>query len=380
MPRLRFVLFVVLLQLSVFTTNSLACTTFCLKSKGEVLFGKNYDWMISDGLVMVNKRGVAKTSVAKENPATWVSKYGNITFNQYGRENPMGGMNEMGLVIELMWLDETQYPARDKRSVIDVLEWIQYNLDTAATTGEVLANAENLRISSPITLHYLVNDKAGTAATIEFLDGKLTTHSGDKLPVATLTNDTYDRSIQYALSAKDATTEGSLDRFARAAGKIREFDRQPRIEKEAVDYAFEILSDVAQKNSTQWSIVYDQKRGKIYFRTRQAPQVRIIDTRGFDYSCQSPVKILNMNSDKSGDVGPLFADYTFAANRDLIERSFNGTPFLTKTATAERDKDAAYPETFPCSAKNPPTTSQARPASAAVDILLYSLSAILVNW
>jgi penicillin V acylase-like amidase (Ntn superfamily) len=382
MQKLRFALVVVLLQFSVLTANSLACTTFCLKNKGEVLFGKNYDWMISDGLVMVNKRGIAKTSVAKEeNPATWVSKYGSVTFNQYGRENPMGGMNEMGLVIELMWLDETKYPAHDKRSVVDVLEWIQYNLDTAATTGEVLANAEKLRISSPITLHYLVNDKTGSAATIEFLDGELTTHAGDRLPVATLTNDTYDRSIQYALSAKDATTESSLDRFARAAGKIREFDKQPRAENEAVDYAFEILNDVAQKNSTQWSIVYDQRRGKIYFRTRPAPQVKIIDMRGFDYSCQSHVKILNMNSDKSGDVGLLFADYTSAANRDLIERSFNGTPFLEKTAAAERDKAAAYPETFSCSANNTPTSSQAKPASGsiALDIIIYSLRTMSVG-
>ena len=72
-----------------------ACTTFCLKNNGEVLFGKNYDWMISDGLVFVNKRGVGKISGAEDrtNPAKWVSKYGSVTFNQYGRENPSGGMN-----------------------------------------------------------------------------------------------------------------------------------------------------------------------------------------------------------------------------------------------------------------------------------------------
>ena len=44
-----------------------ACTTFCLKGNGEVLFGKNYDWMIGDGLVFVNKRGVMKTSAEESN-------------------------------------------------------------------------------------------------------------------------------------------------------------------------------------------------------------------------------------------------------------------------------------------------------------------------
>ena len=57
------------------------CTTVCLESGREVLFGKNYDWDFGDGLVVVNKRGVAKQSLADVNPAFWVSKYGSVTFN-----------------------------------------------------------------------------------------------------------------------------------------------------------------------------------------------------------------------------------------------------------------------------------------------------------
>ncbi|MET0752601.1 MAG: linear amide C-N hydrolase, partial [Pyrinomonadaceae bacterium] len=135
-----------LLLSSLLFQSAFACTTFCLKSNNEVLFGRNYDWMIGDGLVFVNKRGVSKTSTKEENPAKWISKYGSLTFNQYGRETPMGGMNEAGLVIELMWLDGTKYPAKDKRPALDVLEWIQYQLDTSATTEEVLKNIENVRI------------------------------------------------------------------------------------------------------------------------------------------------------------------------------------------------------------------------------------------
>lgn len=99
-----------LISLSLFTAGISACTTFCLKNDGEVLFGKNYDWMIGDGLLFVNKRGVVKAATAEgaPHPAKWVSKYGSVTFNQYGRENPSGGMNESGLVIELMWLDDAR--------------------------------------------------------------------------------------------------------------------------------------------------------------------------------------------------------------------------------------------------------------------------------
>src|SRR5687767_15219208 len=157
-------LFAVVFIAGLITSEALACTTFCLKNKGEVLFGKNYDWMIGDGLVFINKRGVSKVSSEEESPARWVSKYGSVTFNQYGWESPSGGMNEAGLVIELMWLDDTKYPSPDLRPAIDVLEWIQFNLDTAATTAEVIANSEKVRIASRINLHYLVNDKQGNAA------------------------------------------------------------------------------------------------------------------------------------------------------------------------------------------------------------------------
>ena len=134
----RFVLLVTVIG----THETLACTTFCLKNKGEVLFGKNYDWMIGDGMIFVNKRGVSKMSAAEKNPARWNSKYGSITFNQYGREAPSGGMNEAGLVIELMWLDDTRYPQPDSRAEVDVLEWIQYNLDTAASVADVIKSSE----------------------------------------------------------------------------------------------------------------------------------------------------------------------------------------------------------------------------------------------
>jgi choloylglycine hydrolase len=129
-----------------------------------VVFGRNYDWDVDDGLIMVNKRGVAKVAAqggqnGADTPARWESEYGSVTFNQYGREFPTGGMNEKGLVVELMWLDETKYPPPDSRPSVSVLEWIQYQLDRRATVEEVLAHADEIRIAGRVPLHYLVADR-----------------------------------------------------------------------------------------------------------------------------------------------------------------------------------------------------------------------------
>lgn len=40
-----------------------ACSSFCLQDEDKLVFAKNYDWHLSDGLVIVNKRGTAKRAL-----------------------------------------------------------------------------------------------------------------------------------------------------------------------------------------------------------------------------------------------------------------------------------------------------------------------------
>ena len=347
----------ILTLLSLFLNRVFACTTFCLVSKSEVLFGRNYDWMIGDALVLVNLQGVSKTAtiIDSNNGTKWVSKYGSITFNQYGRENPTGGINEVGLVVEQLWLDNTEYPKADARPAVGTQEWIQYLLDTSATTAEAVKNAEGVRIESEVNVHYLISDKAGNAASVEFLKGMMVVHIGANLPTPTLTNNTYDDSQNFAKRANvaKANTNDSLDRYVRALMKTKAFNKRSLSDQQAVGYAFDVLSNVAQKsptnNPTQWSVVYDQKRSKIYFRTLRSPQIKWVDMKAFDYSCGATVKMFDMNVPESGDVPTKFIDYTRKANRDLIERSFNGTSFLKDVPAMARALMASYPEDFKCS-------------------------------
>src|SRR5512133_2080891 len=93
---------VVSLSLFTFTSNIYPCSSFSLSSFKSHCVGKNYDFPIGYGHVSVNKRDLVKVSIPRndEKKVAWVSKYGSITFNQFGKELPNGGMNEAGLVIE----------------------------------------------------------------------------------------------------------------------------------------------------------------------------------------------------------------------------------------------------------------------------------------
>lgn len=291
---------------------SVACSTFFINRNGQMVFGRNYDWIAGSGLVCTNQRGLDKTSypVGDGGTIAWTSQYGSITFNQYGKEFPTGGMNEKGLVVELMWLDETQYPGRDNRPAIGVLQWIQYQLDNCATVEEVIATDKALRITSTSTpLHYLVADANGQAATIEYLNGKLVAHRGDALPFAVLTNSTYAESAQYAKDAMKHNLStrgyGSKDRFATACAMIRQYQWAPA-GTSLTDQSFAILDAVSQGSHTKWSIVYDITRRQVHFRTLEAGQVKSVSFAAFDFGCRKPAKALDINTQSKDDVTGLF--------------------------------------------------------------------------
>ena len=305
------------------------------------MFGRNYDWVIADGLLITNKRGVRKTSVVQSpnQPATWKSRYGSLTFNQYGREFPTGGMNEAGLVVELMWLDGTKYPV-DSRPAVGGLEWIQYQLDVSANVAELIKNASTIRIASSAPLHFLVADRAGNAATIEFLDGKLVTHQKSSLPFPVLANSSYQDSLNYFKTKQSVSAPSSLDRFATASRMIEEFKSK---NSNPIDYAFEVLNKVAQAN-TQWRVVYDLKNAAIHFQTRKNKNTRIVPFEKFSFDCANPVLAMDINEAGSSE----FIPYSRKINLELIQSAYRKTDFLSATPVQQLTETAEHPEKFVC--------------------------------
>ena len=337
-----------------------SCTTFCIHAGDELVFGRNYDWSVGDGIVFVNKRDVVKTAFTKKgSPACWVSKYGSVTFNQYGREFPTGGMNEAGLVIELMWLDETKYPEQDTRNTVGgILQWIQYQLDNCETIQEVIDTDKFLRIpEGAVPVHYLISDKYGNTASIEFLNGKLVQHSGETMNFKTLTNDTYEKSVEYLKTLKefggtaDFSDDGSSrNRFARACSMVNDYSKEAN--GNAVDYGFEILNMVSQGSSTKWSIVYDIKNMKVYFKTYDESKIKNIKFASLDFNCSSPVVMIDINTKLEGNINSNMIEYSSQANRDLIEGSYNKVDFLRDIPADYREEAAAYPEKLNCRSKS----------------------------
>jgi hypothetical protein len=111
----------------------------------------------------------------------------------------------------------------------------------------------------------------------------------------------------------------------------------------AVDYAFQVLQDVVQyasENTALWSIVYDSANKRIHFRSWNNDQIRWFDFSALDFSCTTPVKVLDINADLSGDVSNSFVDYTKEIDLEML--NFSGLP------QEEIDYRASYPDTTVC--------------------------------
>jgi choloylglycine hydrolase len=325
------------------------CTAFSLKQDNKAVVGCSYDWELDDGLIFVNKRGIKKEAIVispDESPAQWVSVYGSVTFNQYGREIPIMGMNEAGLVLSSLWLDETQYPEPDGRKA--VTNWMQYVLDTCGSIGGIQEKSKKVKIDKlmPASLQFFVCDENGQAAVFEFLEGKMVCITGDNMPVPVITNYTYNSRIKLYEKWKQGDSLKNVRdrRFIKAARSLeqKQVGKNKRIEEQA----FSILDTVRQGNFTKWQIVFNQTKKQITYKTLRRPTEKTVRFEKLDFNPETPVKMISINTTKTGLLNPYFAEFDADVNHWLVRYSFSKTEFPNELEVPESliEQIAACPE------------------------------------
>lgn len=344
---------------------SFACTTFSFSDSPGKVVGKSFDWHQEYGRLYTNPRGLGKRAFllnTDATPAEWISKYGSLTMNQYGRETPIGGVNEKGLVVENMWLDETAHPSTYTKPAVNELQWVQYQLDNYATVDEAIENADKLQIA-PVygMLHYLMCDATGACAVFEFLKGKIDVERTSATKPSALTNSRYQESLDFLkeLVGFGGTTPippgpESLSRFARAAFAVK--NSVGNVAKGAVDQAFRTLDSVraVDEHKSVWNNVWDRAEKKVHFRTWSDKTIRSVRWDKFNYSCAKPAKTFPIDRVTAGgqDLGPAgditekFEDYTTAKNLALAKLSLKHIAHLMPKGAIEAF--GAYPEKLPC--------------------------------
>jgi penicillin V acylase-like amidase (Ntn superfamily) len=283
-----------------------SCTTFVLKNDSTLIFGRNLDWVSDNGVVVVNKRNMYKKSLvfSHEKATFWTSKYGSVTFNQFGKEFPFGGINEKGLVVEIMVVNG-EYPVLDDRTAINELQWVQYQLDNAQSIEEVIASDKEIRISAVNqNLHFLICDRFGNVAVIEFDKNGIKVYKDKDLPEPILENEPYVTSLQKSRKNQSC-------RFGKVSKLLKKYEENST--ESAIDYSFKILDNVALDGS--WSIVYDIKNMEIQFKTASNKTIRKIKVNDFDFSCNSSTLLYDLQRTDKEYINANFINFSAELNK-----------------------------------------------------------------
>lgn len=311
-----------------FSSIADACTRLVYLGHGDdVITARSMDWKVDvQTNLWIFPRGMKRSGEAGPNSIKWTSKYGSVIASGY-EISTTDGMNEKGLMANVLWLVESQYPKFDQtKPGLTIAAWAQYALDNFATVAEAV---EALRLEPftivtdavpgqdrLATLHLSLSDASGDSAIVEYIGGKQVIHHGRQYQVMT-NSPTFDQ--QLALNAYWKEIGGTVflpgtnrasDRFARASFYVNAI---PKSEDPVVALAsvFSVIRNASvpfgintpdQPNisSTRWRTVGDHKRKLYFFESALTPNTFWVDLKAIDFSAETgKVKRLDLGPNQT---------------------------------------------------------------------------------
>ncbi len=320
--------------------NTEACTRVVYKGPGNLIItARSMDWKDEiPANLWILKRGVERNGLVGPNSVKWKSKYGSIVTSCWDISTA-DGMNEKGLVGNMLWLAESGYPKFDpkgSRKGIAISLWLQYVLDNFAFVEEAvreLSKEEFAVVSDVIpgtdkftTLHLSISDNTGDNAIFEYIDGKLVIHHSKSHTVMT-NSPVFDEQLainQYWKNIPGTTmlpgTNRAADRFVRASYYINAIPATDNTQV-AVASVFSVIrncsvpygiSSEAEPNisSTRWRTVADQKDLVYYYENVLTPNAVWVDLKKIDFSPGPQAKKLALDQGQtySGESSGKFTD------------------------------------------------------------------------
>ena len=157
-------------------------------------------------------------------------------------------MNEHGLAVGMMAVGHAEGGQDPGKATLGSLELIRLMLDYAKDVPEAMAlvAAYNVDFGS-IPVHYLIGDRYGNSAVIEFLDGEILSIYG---------NDIFQVSTNFILSEIQPS---DADTFCNRYNRLHSALERSKgiIGNEQAMCLLKDVSQVGNDTATRWSVVYD---------------------------------------------------------------------------------------------------------------------------
>ncbi len=319
------ILLLFILSISYFTTE--ACTRVVYKGQNNlILTARSMDWKEDiKSNIWVFPRGMDRNGAVGANSLKWKSKYGSVITSAYDISST-DGINEKGLVANLLWLAESEYPTWDqKKPGLSIAAWVQYVLDSFATVDEAVNEIEKGTFeivsdkmpdgSRMATLHLSISDALGDNAIFEYIGGKLIIHHDKSYQVMT-NSPIFDKQLalneywnEIGGTVMLPGTNRAADRFVRASFYTHAIP-QTADTRIGVASIFSVIrncsvpfgiSTPGQPNisSTRWRTVADHKNLVYYYESVLTPNTFWLELKDIDFSVNAHVKKLSLENNET---------------------------------------------------------------------------------
>lgn len=241
------------------TASDFECSLFSTYGEGDsALYGRNYDWEDVPAILLFTNPPEGYSSISIVD-ISWLG----FEKNSKGLPSwdmrllllatpimPFDGMNEKGLVVGLAAVHSSEMPYNPSKTTIGGLQAVRLILDNAKNTDEAIEilKEHNLDFNPGPHLHYLIADRSGKSAVVEFADGEM--H-------ITYNEQNYQTATNFFLIEEEDPDENVCWRYATIENKLENPDWEM-----STQYAMKILRDVSWE-WTQWSAVYNMASGDV---------------------------------------------------------------------------------------------------------------------
>jgi predicted choloylglycine hydrolase len=248
-----------------FPSGSFGCSTLSAANpEGGYFFGRNFDWMNCNALVVVAepKDAYASVSTVNQDFIAVAGKLPNQIRKLAAMYAPLDGMNEKGLCASVNMIED--YSSTINQSTgkpgITTTTAIRLLLDQAGDTDEAISLLQqyDMHASMGYMVHFAIADARGKSVAAEYINNELVITD-----TSVLTN--------YYIAPGDKKGIGTEQSHAR-------FDTLSKILKEkktmTADDVRDALESVSKHHyqdheTTEWSVVMDQANGIVQYFHRE---------------------------------------------------------------------------------------------------------------
>jgi choloylglycine hydrolase len=344
-------------------TNSYGCTGLTVQThQSDTLFARTMEFALNmeSNILYIPKNNSFAFASDQNTSSHWQSRYAILGANCFDLPQILEGINEKGLHVGLFYFPGyAQYRGKEQvdagKIVLAPYELGTYILAHCATIDEVHELLKNVQVVSLVLkqmgispqVHFNVTDKEGHSIAIEPLNGELKVF---KNPVGVMTNSpTFDWHLTNLSNYVNISpfnvpkidfNHVEIEQLGQGSGMLglpgdytppSRFVRAVMLSKnalkvqsaiEGVVLAWNLINNInipkgvviekaeGDKHTldyTQWATVSDLTNKKIYFRTYDNPEIRVVDMEKIDpsaseilkFSMKKPVSFTEVSSKES---------------------------------------------------------------------------------